>query len=69
MTEKPGPRHERLAPLLTTDELAEYLGVPRATIYRWRYDGTGPKAYRIGRHLRYRRADVEAFIESHIAED
>jgi len=22
VTEKPGPRHERLAPLLTTDELA-----------------------------------------------
>ena len=59
----------RPAPLISPEELAVYLGVPKATIYKWRYEGIGPKAYRIGRHLRYRAADVEAFIEANVAED
>ena len=31
-----------LDPLLTVEELAEYLGVPIATICDWRVDGEGP---------------------------
>jgi predicted DNA-binding transcriptional regulator AlpA len=35
-----------LEPLMNIEELAEYLGVPVATIYDWRVPGTGPCAIR-----------------------
>ncbi len=49
--------------LLTSEELAGLLKVPVATLYRWRYQGTGPTAIRVGRHLRYRRRDVIAWLD------
>jgi excisionase family DNA binding protein len=39
--------------LLTADEVAAFLQVPRATLYAWRYQSKGPPAFRVGRHLRY----------------
>jgi excisionase family DNA binding protein len=53
---------DSLEPLLTVQELADYLGVPVATIYAWRYRGDGPSGFRVGRHLRYRWSDVEDWI-------
>jgi excisionase family DNA binding protein len=50
--------------LMTPDAVAEVLGVPRATLYEWRYRREGPPAIKIGRHLRYRPADVEAWIDA-----
>lgn len=52
---------------MTIDEVSDYLRVPVATLYRWRHHQEGPKAARIGRHLRYRRSDVEAWIEAQTA--
>ncbi len=49
--------------LLTRPQVAAYLQVPVATIHQWRYRGEGPKAARVGRHLRFRRADVDAWLE------
>lgn len=49
--------------LLTTKQVAEYLRVPVATLYQWRYQGRGPRAARVGRHLRYRKADVDRWLE------
>ena len=43
--------------------LAESLGVPVRTVYAWRYKGEGPKAYKIGRHVRYRPEDVDVWLE------
>ena len=40
------------------DDLANYLGVPKQTIYSWRTTGYGPKGMRIGKHLRWRAATV-----------
>lgn len=48
---------------MTTDELSEFLQIPRATIYRWRQQGTGPKAVVVGKHLRWRRSDVDAWLD------
>jgi len=48
--------------LLTVEELADYLGVPIATLYAWRYRGRGPTGFRVGKHLRYRWSDVECWI-------
>lgn len=49
--------------LLSTEEVARILVVPVNTLYCWRYKGTGPKALRVGKHLRYRLADVLAWLE------
>ncbi len=43
---------------------AEYLGVPAQTLYSWRSRGKGPKGYRVGRHIKFRRAEVDAWLES-----
>lgn len=48
--------------LWTPEEVAHFLSVPVHTLYRWRYLGTGPKAGRVGRHLRYLPADVIAWF-------
>ena len=40
--------------LWSTREVSAYLGIPVATLHQWRYQGRGPDAYRVGRHLRYR---------------
>ncbi len=53
-----------LAPLLGAAELARYLGVPVQTIYDWRVNGRGPRAYRVGKHLRFSAADVNAWLEA-----
>jgi len=43
--------------------LSGYIGIPERSIYNWRQRGEGPPAYRIGKHLRYRRSDVEAWLD------
>ncbi|WP_333769815.1 helix-turn-helix transcriptional regulator [Streptomyces sp. IBSBF 2435] len=50
-------------PLATPAELSAYLGVPVATLYQWRHQGLGPKVHKVGRHLRYRWAEVEAWVD------
>jgi excisionase family DNA binding protein len=49
--------------LWTVPEVSDYLGVPVATLYVWRHRGTGPKAYRVGRYLRYDPADVRHWLD------
>ena len=49
--------------ILTADEVAALLQVPKSTLYYWRYQRQGPTAVRIGRALRYRRTDINAFVE------
>ena len=53
----------RLERLITTEELAAYLSVPRSTLYAWRYRGEGPPAIRVGRYLRYRMTEVEGWLD------
>jgi predicted DNA-binding transcriptional regulator AlpA len=54
--------HDLSARLLFTNEVARLLVVPVTTLYTWRYKGTGPKALKVGKHLRYRLADVSAWL-------
>jgi predicted DNA-binding transcriptional regulator AlpA len=54
--------------LLGVDEVARLLGVPKATLYRWHSLSTadapqGPRAFRVGKHLRYTLDDVRSYIE------
>lgn len=58
------------APLLTVDDVAAMTGIARQTLYKWRSEktGKGPTAVVIGRRLRYRREDVDAWIDSLVEE-
>lgn len=49
--------------LMNPQQLADFLGVPLATVYAWRYRGDGPRASKIGRHVRFRRSDVDQWLD------
>jgi len=57
---------DKLDRLLTPSELADYLGVPVATLYVWRHRRQGPPGFRAGRYLRYRLSDVERWIDERL---
>ena len=40
--------------LMTMEEVAEYLRIPKTTLYQWRSRRTGPPGLRVGKHVRYR---------------
>jgi excisionase family DNA binding protein len=52
--------------LLSPRQLASYLNVSVATVYDWRHRRCGPPGFRIGKHVRYRRSDVDRWIEEQI---
>ena len=60
-----GARQHRAAAdageLWTIDEVANYLGVPKQTVYCWRTSGYGPTGFRVGKHLRWRASTVIAW--------
>ena len=49
--------------VLTAAQAAAYLQVPEETLRRWRGQGTGPKHAKVGRHVRYRRAALDRWLE------
>ena len=49
--------------LLTQQQLADELEVSLRTLERWRQQGTGPAFIRVGRSPRYRRSDIDAWLE------
>jgi predicted DNA-binding transcriptional regulator AlpA len=57
-------------PLATAEELideptlATRLGVSRSTLQSWRYGGRGPRFIKLGRMIRYRTADIEAYLRA-----
>jgi hypothetical protein len=61
VTDVAPPTVERL---WTIGEVSAFLGIPIATLHQWRYLGTGPDAYRVGKHLRYSPVAVQAWLES-----
>lgn len=54
--------------VLTIDQAAAYVAIPKATLYTWRTrrSGLGPRAIKVGGCLRYRRADLDAWLEEHV---
>lgn len=48
----------RPEPLWGVADVANYLVVPVATLYRWRHLGYGPPGRRVGRYVRYDPDDV-----------
>lgn len=54
------PDHE----LLTIREVADLVRSPIATLRYWRHLGIGPLGFRVGRHVLYRRADIDEWISA-----
>jgi len=50
--------------LLTLGEVATQLKVPEASLRYWRHVGSGPTSIKVGRHVRYRPTDVEAWLQT-----
>ncbi|WP_329276946.1 helix-turn-helix transcriptional regulator [Streptomyces sp. NBC_01451] len=50
-------------PLATALDIAEYCRVPLATVYQWSSRGGGPRMIRVGRHLRARWDDIDAWLD------
>jgi excisionase family DNA binding protein len=55
--------------LLRPSDVAAYLGIPKATLYSWRYRGEGPPGLRIGRHLRYRSGDIDDWVRQQLQKE
>ena len=53
----------REAEFMSPEGLADYLGLPVRTVYSWRHRGSGPRGIKVGRHVRYRRTDVDDWLE------
>lgn len=51
--------------LLDETKLAVKLGVTRSTLQSWRYAAKGPRYIKVGKLVRYRVADIEAYLRAH----
>lgn len=49
--------------LWASKKTADYLEVSVRTLDHWAYRGEGPRFAKIGRSRRYRRSDVEQWVE------
>jgi predicted DNA-binding transcriptional regulator AlpA len=52
--------------LMDQATLAEYLGKSQAWAERARWEGTGPRFLKLGRHVRYRASDVLEWLEANV---
>ena len=53
---------EPVEPVLTVSELAAALAVNVQTLYDLRSKGRGPRGFRVGRELRFRRSEIDAWL-------
>lgn len=64
----PARTSEPLAELATRAEVSEYLQISTSRLAQWAMVGQGPKVTKLGpRHVRYRRADVLAWVDAQAA--
>lgn len=52
--------------LMDEAALSAFVGVTMKTLQKWRWQRTGPAFVKMGRLIRYRRADVDAWLESRL---
>lgn len=48
--------------LMTTDEVAQYLGLAPSTLNTWRSRGRGPQFIKVGKLVRYSRSEVDYWL-------
>jgi len=49
---------------LSEKDVAMLYGIPVTTLRTWRWANKGPKYYKCGKSVKYRREDVESFVFS-----
>lgn len=54
--------------LMNTREAASYLRLGKPTIERFRITGEGPSYLKLGGAVRYRRCDLDAWLESRLVQ-
>lgn len=52
--------------LMSAEDLARAVGASERTVERWRYEGNGPAYLKVGHFVRYRRADVEKWLDGRL---
>jgi excisionase family DNA binding protein len=55
--------------LMTTNEVADLLHRSEETLRYWRARGTGPRSFKAGRGVLYKREDVESWINTQYERD
>lgn len=53
--------------LLTPGEVSARLTIPEGTLSQWRHRSVGPPYLKIGKHVRYRESDCEAWLAQQYA--
>lgn len=61
------PRKVKVMEIISTAVAADILGVAPGTLRYWRYLDQGPRSFRVGRHVKYQRADIDAWLASQLA--
>lgn len=56
-------------PTMTLTELADYMSVSVQALYDLRSKGRGPRGFRVGRQLRFRLSEIDAWIAEMEAAD
>jgi len=64
LSERESVAKTQLATLLNEHEVARITGLSVASVRRWRLFKQGPKFLKIGAAVRYRSADVSAWLET-----
>jgi len=50
--------------LLTAEELSRLLRIPKRSIYKFAQEGHIPGGFRVGKHWRFREAEIEIWIKN-----
>ncbi|MBQ0797557.1 helix-turn-helix domain-containing protein [Zhongshania sp.] len=50
--------------LLNTKDAAAFLGTHFRTLENWRVNGVGPSYFKLGRSVRYGKAELESWVKS-----
>lgn len=58
-----------LEPAVSLKELAAELQVTCQTLYDLRSQGRGPRGFRVGRELRFRRSEIQTWLAQHAVRD
>jgi excisionase family DNA binding protein len=61
-TDSERSRLQLVEQVLSLTELCEHLQVSAQTIYDLRSQGRGPRGFRVGRELRFRISEIEAWL-------
>lgn len=60
--------HSKAPDVMTVDDLAEYLRIPRASVYKLAQKGRIP-CQKVGKHWRFRREALDRWLEADRVEE